>query len=140
MSRKARKTRDPELFDVAAGRRMAEFFDRARANLGLSTDYELWKRLGIGRDTAQAWMRGERPPSREAGDRVAARLGITYADLLAIYEGRQPAAVDGAALIAAFEWAIQQVRAGQVPPEVRATLEKAAARSKRRLPTRPRGA
>lgn len=136
MARKARKQRDPELFDVEAGQRMIVFFDRARADLDLNTDADLWRKLGVSRDTAQSWMRGERPPSREVGQRVASRLGMSYADLLGVYEGSRPATVDGATLIAAFEWAIQQVRAGQIPPEVRETVERAHARNTERRPTR----
>ena len=137
MARKARKQRDPELFDVEAGQRMVVLFDRARVDLGLATDAELWRKLGVSRDTAQAWMRGERPPSRDVGQRVASRLGMTYAQLLDAYYGVQPQ-IDGATLVAAFEWAIQQVRAGQVPEGVREAVERAHARSRQPRHSRQR--
>lgn len=139
MSRKPRKPRDPNVFDIAAGRRMADLFDRARAEFGLSTDGELWKKLGVGRDTAQSWMRGERPPSRALGSEVAARLGIRYDDLLAVYEGREPEDMDAATVIAALEWAIRLVRAGQAPPSVEEDVRAARDELRRRRSSPVRG-
>lgn len=136
MARRRRKSRDPELFDVEAGRRMIAFFDRARAELGLDTDAELWRKLGVSRDTAQSWMRGERPPSREVGTRVAERLGMSYADLLSVYEGGQSQAMTWSTVALALEWAIEQIRAADVPDEVKASIARANARSKDRHQTR----
>jgi transcriptional regulator with XRE-family HTH domain len=137
MAKRARRPRNPDLFDLAAGRRMIDLFERARVELGFETDADLWRHLGVSRDTAQSWMRGERPPSRDAGPRVAERLGITYANLLDSYYGREPE-MDTATVIAALEWAIRQVRAGSgsVPPEVRQAVEQVAGRSKARRQTR----
>jgi transcriptional regulator with XRE-family HTH domain len=140
MSRQPRRARDGEMFDTEAGARMRRFFDRLRVALDLETDAELWRRLGISRDAAQAWMRGERPPSRAIGERVAERAGISYPALLAIYKGEEPV-IGTATIIAALEWAISQVRSGEwspmrpeqtasVPPEIRGRVELAAARSK----------
>lgn len=136
MSRKPRRVRDPEMFDVEAGRRMSALFDRARVEFGLDTDAELWRKLGVARDTAQSWMRGERPPSRALGSRVASGLGIRYDDLLAVYEGRSPEDMDAATVIAALEWAIRLVRSGQVPPSVEADLTAARSVSQRRRASR----
>src|SRR5690349_10515585 len=96
-------------------RRMRRFFDRLRSEFDLETDADLWRRLTLSRDTAQAWMRGERPPSRDVGQRVAEKAGLTYANLLAIYNGEEPE-VDPATVIAALEWAITQVRQGEWTP------------------------
>ena len=139
MSRQPRRARDGESFDSDAGARMRRFFDRLRSELDLETDADLWRRLGVSRDAAQAWMRGERPPSRDVGQRLAERAGLTYANLLAIYNGEEPD-VDPATVIAALEWAISQVRSGEwspihevrtgvAPPSKRAEVETAAARS-----------
>lgn len=135
---RSESSRDPSKWDAAAGARMRSYFTRARGELGFSSDAELWRHLGVGRDTAQAWMRGERPPRRDVGQKVAERLGITYADLLAIYDGRE-VDVDAASVIKALEWAltrlrsgewaIEQVRAGLEPAEVRGEVERAHARS-----------
>lgn len=133
MAKRARKPRNPDLFDLAAGKRMVDLFERARVELGLENDAELWRYLRVSRDTAQSWMRGERPPSRDVGTRVAERLGITYANLLATYNGQEPE-MDPATVIAALEWAIRQVRAGSVPPEVREAVERATSRSRGRRP------
>lgn len=127
------------MFDVDAGRRMRRFFDRLRSEMDLETDADLWRRLDVSRDTAQAWMRGERPPSRDVGQRVAERAGLTYANLLEVYNGQEPE-VDPAMVIAALEWAITQVRqgewspirevrSGRAPQDKRAEVERAAARS-----------
>jgi len=124
---------------------MRRFFDRLRSEMDLETDADLWRKLGLSRDAAQAWMRGERPPSRDAGRRVAERAGITYANLLAVYDGEEPE-VDPAAVIAALEWAISQVRSGEwtpmrpertgaVPRGTRAAVERIAGRSKAQRPS-----
>jgi transcriptional regulator with XRE-family HTH domain len=115
MSRQPRRARDGEMFDTEAGVRMRRFFDRLRVALDLETDAELWRRLGISRDAAQAWMRGERPPSRAIGERVAERAGISYPALLAIYKGEEQV-MGTATIIAALEWAISQVRSGEWSP------------------------
>lgn len=122
---------------------MRAYFTRARGELGYDSDAELWRYLGVGRDTAQAWMRGERPPRRDLGQKVAEKLGVTYADLLATYDGTEPD-VDAASVIKALEWALtrlrsgewsmERVRSGQEPDEVRREVERVHARSgKRRL-------
>jgi transcriptional regulator with XRE-family HTH domain len=136
MARRARKARDPELFDVEAGQRMIAFFDRARVELGLATDAELWRKLGVSRDTAQSWMRGERPPSREVGTRVAERLKMSYADLLAVYEGTNAQPMTWGTVALALEWDIQQIRAADVPDEVKESIDRATAHSKARRPDR----
>lgn len=148
MSQRRRKPRNPELFDVEAGRRMAHMFERARVDLGLENDAVLWRYLDVSRDTAQSWTRGERPPSRAVGARVADRLGISYADLLAIYEGRTPD-MDAGTVIQAIEWVLKALRSGQLPgqplaarepAEVRQQVEQASRQSEARRRTRPRDA
>lgn len=135
-----KKARDSTMWDPAAGARMRTYFTRARGEFGFESDAELWRYLGVGRDTAQAWMRGERPPRRDVGQKVAEKLGITYADLLAIYDGSDPE-VDTASVIKALEWALMKVRSGSwttpartagLPAAGRAAGERAVADSKRR--------
>jgi len=114
MARKARKPRDAELYDVDAGDRMRQLFDKARVDFGLATEAELWRKLGVGRDTAQAWMRGERPPSRDLGERIAKRLRLSYSDVLDVYNGRK-SGPDTAQVVATLEWVLAKIRSGEWP-------------------------
>jgi len=124
---------------------MKLFFAKLRADWELTTNEELWQTLGVSRDAAQAWMAGRRPPSRYLGEQVARKANYTYADLLNIYYGER-SEVDPAAVIAALEWAISQVRSGEwtpmrpertgaVPRGTRAAVERLAGRSKAQRPS-----
>lgn len=118
-----------------AGARLKKYLREGMAKGDIETWADLAREAGVGRDTLQVWIRGDRQPTTQAGGKVAAVFGETYADLLRAWQGDETS-VDDAAMIAAFEWAIQQVRAGQVPPEVRATIERSRAGSKLPRPTR----
>ena len=113
--------------DKAAGRRMRLLFDRAKVERGFHYDQPLWDHLGVERCTAQAWMRGNNPPSHIKGAQVAAQLGMTYAQLIAVYEGRTDDAIDPRQLVAAFEWAIAQVRSEKLSPGAAAEARPSAA-------------
>jgi transcriptional regulator with XRE-family HTH domain len=103
--------------NAAAGKRLRDYMRTAMSRAEIETVSELARRSEVGRDTLQAWWRGERQPTPLPGGRVAKVLGVTYAELLAAWDG-QPADLEPQQLIAAFEWAIAQVRAGLPPPEV----------------------
>ena len=145
MSRQ-RKPRDPSLYDIEAGKRIAALFERAKVELGFETNEELWRYLGINRSAPQVWMRGESPPSSHVGSRIAPKLGMTYAELVAVWEGRQPE-MSPSLVISALEWAIAQIRRGQMSTRVRAVetpdptkvdaIEKAARNAPRRRSGQP---
>jgi transcriptional regulator with XRE-family HTH domain len=113
-----------------SGERLRRYVREHMAHENIDTLMELARRSDVGRDTLQAWFRGRRP-TPQAGGKVAAALGVTYYELLKAFEGA-PDEFDPETMVAAFEWAIQQVRAGKVPADVRAEVEKAHADSKRR--------
>lgn len=121
----------------AAGKRLRDYMRTAMSRAEIDTVSELARRGGVGRDTLQAWWRGERQPTPLPGGRVAKVLGVTYAELLAAWDG-SPADLEPQQLIAAFEWAIAQVRAGMPPSEVLSDVEQAQRESASRL--RPRSA
>ena len=118
-----------------SGERLRRFTKEHMARQNIDTLMELARRSDVGRDTLQAWFRGRRP-TPQAGGKVAAALGVTYYEMLKAFEGADDE-VDPETLVAAFEWAIEMVRAGRVPTSVRAEVEKAHDRSGRRRPTRP---
>jgi transcriptional regulator with XRE-family HTH domain len=110
--------------DKAAGTRLRRYIREGMAAREIDSLSELARRSGTGRDTLQAWMRGERPPSTAAGTKVAAELGSSYHEMLRAWEG-DDAEVNRDEVIAALEWAIRLVRAGEVPAEVQAEVDAA---------------
>lgn len=124
--------------DKLAGQRLRRYIEINMHRADIATLSEVARRGGIGRDTLQAWMRGERQPTPGPGNRVAKALGVTYAELLAAWDGN-PADLEPQQLIAAFEWAIAQVRAGMPPAKVYEDVAAAQLESaSRRRPTRER--
>jgi hypothetical protein len=73
-----------------AGRRLKAFVHDRMGVEGIATLVELAERADVAYDTLHAWFRG-RPPTPRAGGRAALTLGVTYSELLAAYEGGQPA-------------------------------------------------
>lgn len=62
----------------------------ARARAGITSDMQLSLKAGVHYDTFMNWY-GERTVPRPAElKKVADVLGISYADLMAVYEGRDP--------------------------------------------------
>lgn len=116
-----------------SGERLRRYVRERMARQGIDTLMELARRSDVGRDTLQAWFRGRRP-TPQAGGKVAASLGVTYYEMLKEFDGA-PDDFDPEAMVAAFEWAIQQVRAGRVPADVRARVEKAHGRNGNPRPT-----
>jgi transcriptional regulator with XRE-family HTH domain len=118
-----------------SGERLRRFVKEHMARQNIDTMMELARRSDVGRDTLQAWFRGRRP-TPQAGGKVAAALGVTYYEMLKAFEGTTDE-FDPETMVAAFEWAIEMVRAGQVPQNVEAAVRRAHARSGQRRPTRP---
>lgn len=134
------KSQEVWKMDRAAGKRLRNYIETAMYRADIKTLSELARRGGIGRDTLQAWLRGERAPSSGPGARVAKALGGTYAEMLTAYTG-QSDDPEPQQLIAAFEWAIAQVRAGYPPADVAADVARAqveSVRLRRRPRARPR--
>jgi transcriptional regulator with XRE-family HTH domain len=126
--------------DKAAGTRLRRYIREGMAAREIDSLSELARRSGTGRDTLQAWMRGERPPSTAAGTKVAAELGSSYHEMLRAWEGDDATGFDRDELVAALEFAIRLIRTGQVPPEVQAEVDAARRsasqrKSRRRRPT-----
>lgn len=120
--------------DKDAGARIRRYLAERMARNDIDGFSELARRSGVGRDTLQAWMRGRRP-APGAGGKVAAALHETYYDLLRAFDGVTAEDMDPELVVAALEWAIKQVRMGQVPPEIRAQVERARSRASSRPPT-----
>jgi transcriptional regulator with XRE-family HTH domain len=62
----------------------------ARSNAGIRSDQELALRSGVHLQTLQNWMYGKTTPRPSELSKVAATLDVPFADLMAIYEGRDP--------------------------------------------------
>lgn len=71
-----------------AGRRLRKYVDERMATTGFPSYAALYRRARIGRDTFQVWMRGDHPPSHDAGARLAEALDVTYEDLIRARDGR----------------------------------------------------
>jgi hypothetical protein len=71
-----------------AGQRLKAFIEDAMAKAGVRSLVELSDRAPVSYDTLHAWFRG-RAPTPKPGGRVASVLGLTYSDLLAVYEGEE---------------------------------------------------
>jgi hypothetical protein len=71
------------------GARLKEYVLDRFPVTGLDSLVQLAEEADVDYDTLHAWFRG-RAPSAKAGGRVAERLGVTYSELLAAYEGRDP--------------------------------------------------
>ena len=61
----------------------------ARSNAGIKSDQELALRSGVHLQTLQNWMYGKTTPRPSELSKVAAVLDVPFADLMAIYEGRE---------------------------------------------------
>jgi hypothetical protein len=128
--------------DREAGKRLRGYIRERMARADIATQDDLWRAAGIGRDTGQAWLRGERRPTPAAGAKLAAVFGETYFDLLRAVEG-DGSDLDDQTLIAAFEWAIEQVRArssapSAPPPEVSEAVAAAEDEARRQRGTQSR--
>jgi transcriptional regulator with XRE-family HTH domain len=110
--------------DQAAGQRLRHYLREGMASADIDTLSELARRSGVGRDTLQAWMRGERPPTAVTGAKVAQTIQSSYTEMMRVWEGADED-YDPEAVVAALEWAIRLVRTGQVPLDVQREVEAA---------------
>lgn len=62
----------------------------ARNQAGIKSDQELALRAGVHLQTIQNWMSGKTTPRPAEVSKVATALDVSMADLLAVYEGRDP--------------------------------------------------
>lgn len=69
-----------------AGKRVRTYVLDRIAATGIGSLAALAREADVAYDTLHAWFRG-RAPRPDAGGKVAAALGVTYADLLDAYEG-----------------------------------------------------
>jgi transcriptional regulator with XRE-family HTH domain len=76
-----------------AGERMKVAIHVERERVGITSDSELAVRSGVHYDTFMNWFSGKTTPRPFEVRKVADVLQVPYGDLLAAYEGRQPAAV-----------------------------------------------
>lgn len=72
-----------------AGARLKSYIQDRMAEKGIPSLRRLSIESPVSYDTLHAWFRG-RAPQPGAGGRVAVRLGVTYSELLAAYEGVEP--------------------------------------------------
>ena len=92
-----------------AGARLKEAIHvaRARAKPPITSDSLLSIRAGVHYDTLMNWYAGRTMPSGDAMRRVADTLGVKYADLMDLYEGRDP---EPPTLVQAIETLIVELR------------------------------
>ena len=62
----------------------------ARSNANIKSDQELALRSGVHLQTIQNWMYGKTTPRPSELAKVAQALDMSMADLMAVYEGRDP--------------------------------------------------
>ena len=62
----------------------------ARSRAGIKSDQELALEAGVHLQTLQNWMYGKTTPRPSELSKVAQALNVPMADLMAIYEGRDP--------------------------------------------------
>lgn len=65
----------------------------ARARTDITSDMELARRAGVSYDTFMNWFSGRTTPRPHEVKKVGDVLGVSYGDLIAAYEGAEPAAV-----------------------------------------------
>lgn len=75
------------------GQAMRKAIHEARAKAGIDSDADLSVRARVHYDTLMNWYSGATVPRPAAVRKVAAVLGVPYGDLLAAYDGEEPAAV-----------------------------------------------
>jgi hypothetical protein len=81
-------TRDTRNNDPTPGERLKRAIHAARARAGISSDMELGRQARVHYDTLQNWYSGRTVPRPASIKQVADVLGVRYAELLDVYEGR----------------------------------------------------
>lgn len=74
----------------AAGERLKRAIHVARARKGLTSDTSLSVQSGVAYDTLYNWYSGRTRPRGKELRQMAEFLGMSYAELEATYEGREP--------------------------------------------------
>jgi transcriptional regulator with XRE-family HTH domain len=77
----------------AAGQRLKQAIHVARERAGITSDIDLSEQADVHYDTFMNWYSGKTTPRPFQVRKVADVLGVPYGDLLAAYDGREPAAV-----------------------------------------------
>jgi transcriptional regulator with XRE-family HTH domain len=76
-----------------AGERLKQAIHVERERVGITSDSELAVRADVHYDTFMNWFSGKTTPRPFQVRKVAEVLKVPYGDLLAAYEGREPAKV-----------------------------------------------
>ena len=76
--------------DKAAGDRLKRAIHVARARANILYDTDLAVRADVSYDTLMNWFAGKTVPRGAELRRVGQTLGVSYADLMAAYEGLEP--------------------------------------------------
>jgi transcriptional regulator with XRE-family HTH domain len=76
--------------DRAAGDRLKRAIHVARARANILYDTDLSVRAGVSYDTLMNWYAGKTVPRGAELRRLGQTLGVSYADLMAAYEGLEP--------------------------------------------------
>lgn len=75
---------------IVGGAAIKQAIHVARAKAGITSDVQLAARSGVSYDTFMNWYGDKTTPRPAEVKRVADTLGISYGDLIAAYEGRDP--------------------------------------------------
>lgn len=76
-----------------SGDRLKRAIRVSREMVGITSDSELSRQAGVHYDTLMNWYGGRTTPRPFEVRKIAGVLGVAYGDLLAAYDGREPAAV-----------------------------------------------
>lgn len=76
--------------DRPAGERLKRAIRAARVQAGFTSDMQLSVRAHVHYDTFMNWFSGKTTPRPAEVKKVAEVLGVSYAELIAVYEGRAP--------------------------------------------------
>lgn len=76
-----------------AGERLKRAIHIARPAVGITSDVDLATRAGVHYDTLMNWYAGRTVPRPAAIRQIAEILDVSYGDLLAAYDGREPEAI-----------------------------------------------
>ena len=85
-----RVRRAPTLPSPEAGERLKREIHVARARTAITSDSQLAVQAGVHYDTFMNWFGGRTTPRPFEVRKVAEVLGVSYGDLIAAYEGKDP--------------------------------------------------
>ena len=102
--------------DRAAGNRLKQAIHVARARANILYDTDLAVRAGVSYDTLMNWYGGKTVPRGSELRRVGQLLGVSYADLMAAYEGHDPEPPELTAVIRELVEELRLARESQPSP------------------------